>query len=466
MSRNWDKKEILEIDRRHIWHPFTQMKDYENQDPLIIVEGKGPKLKTIDGTWLYDTISSWWTNIYGHRHPALNQAIIEQLSLLDHVNFSGFTHPYATEVIKHLKDFLPDSLSRFFFSDNGSTAVEVALKMAFQYWQNQGFHNKTRFVCLEYAYHGDTIGAVSVGGIDLYHRLYKPLTFKVYRIRAPYCYRCPENTNTGFTLDASIPKCKLNCLAELEDLLSTHADEICAIILEPRLLAAGGMIVYPVEYLRGLVELARTYNVLVIFDEVATGFGRTGTMFAMEQAGVVPDIICLAKGLTGGYLPLGLTVTTEDVYQAFYADYLEGKTFFHGHSFTANPIACAVAVASLKLFKTEDPLTKGKEVREYFHTLLVELFSKEPYVGDIRYVGYVGAIELVADKKQKIPLPLEKRIPFKIYMKSLEYGIVLRPLGDVIYWFLPFCITKNDISEILVRSLQVIREIFGKYPIT
>ncbi len=466
MSKNgWNKKEILEIDRQHIWHPFTQMKDYKDRDPLIIVEGKGPMLKSIDGSWLYDTISSWWTNIHGHRHPALNQAIIEQLSRLDHVNFSGFTHPYATEVIKHLMDFLPGSLSRFFFSDNGSTAVEVALKMAFQYWQNQGFHRKTRFVCLQYGYHGDTIGAVSVGGIDLYHRLYRPLTFDVYRVRAPYCYRCQENTHKGFTLDAEAPGCKFGCLAELERLLSLHADEICAIILEPRLLAAGGMIVYPAEYLRGVVNLAHTYKILVIFDEVATGFGRTGTMFAMEQANVVPDIVCLAKGLTGGYLPMGLTVATEEIYQAFYADYLEGKTFFHGHSFTANPIICAVAIASLKLFKTEDPLTKGKEIRRHFHRQLVELFGQEPYVGDIRYVGYVGAIELVANRKKKTPLPAKKRIGFKIYMESLNHGVVLRPLGDIIYWFLPFCITKEDINEILVRSRKVIRRTFEKYPL-
>lgn len=460
--QKWDKKRLLEIDRRHIWHPFTQMKDYENRDPVVIVEGYEARLRTIDGEWLYDTISSWWTNIHGHCHPALVKAIREQVEYLDHVNFSGFTHPYAVEVVDRLRHFLPAELSRFFFSDNGSTAVEVALKMAFQYWQNQGVREKTRFVCLEYAYHGDTIGAVSVGGVDLYHQLYKPLTFKTYRTPAPYCYRCPENSGRDFTLEAKLPGCGLACLEAFRRLLEEHAPEVCAVIVEPRLLAAGGMIVYPAEYLRGLVEIAREHQVLVIFDEVATGFGRTGTMFALEQAGVVPDIICLAKGLTGGCLPMSLTVATEEIYQAFYADYLEGKTFFHGHSFTANPIACAVAVASLKLFEEDDPLGRGQKVREYFHKLLLELFAEEPYVGDIRYLGYVGALELVSDREKKTPFPPEERVGFQIYMASLERGLVLRPLGDVIYWFLPFCLTEGDVEEILWRSRETIRDVFAK----
>ncbi len=460
-QKSWDKEKILELDRHHIWHPFTQMKDYETRDPVVIVEGEGPRLKTIDGQWLYDTISSWWTNIHGHTHPALMQAIAEQTKRLDHVIFAGFTHPYAVEVVERLRKFLPKELKRFFFSDDGSTAVEVALKMAFQYWQNQGRREKTRFVCLEYAYHGDTLGAVSVGGVDLFHQLYKPLTFKTFRVKAPYCYRCPENPSQGFTLEACLPSCSLSCLEDLRRLLEERASEICAIIVEPRLLAAGGMIVYPKEYLQGLVELARNNEVLVIFDEVATGFGRTGTMFALEQAGVVPDIICLAKGLTGGCLPMALTVAREEIYQAFYADYLEGKTFFHGHSFTANPIACAVAVASLKLFETEDPLSKGQRLRDYFHRLLVELFADEPYVGDIRYIGYVGAIELVADKAQKEPFPMDKRVGFQIYLASLKKGLILRPLGDVIYWFLPFCVTEEDVSEILNRSRETIREVMA-----
>ena len=460
-EKRWNKEKILKIDREHIWHPFTQMKDYETRDPLIIVEGGGPRLKTIDGEWLYDTISSWWTNIHGHGHPALMQAIAEQTKRLDHVIFAGFTHPYAVEVVERLRKFLPKELKRFFFSDDGSTAVEVALKMAFQYWQNQGRKEKTRFVCLEHAYHGDTLGAVSVGGVDLFHQLYKPLTFKTFRVKAPYCYRCPENPSQGFTLEAKLPSCPLSCLEDLRKLLEERASEICAIIVEPRLLAAGGMIVYPREYLQGLVELARSHEVLVIFDEVATGFGRTGTMFAMEQAGVVPDIVCLAKGLTGGCLPMALTVAKEEIYQAFYADYLEGKTFFHGHSFTANPIACAVAIASLKLFETEDPLTRGQKVRDHFHRLLVDLFADEPYVGDIRYIGYVGAIELVASKAKKEPFPPEKRVGFQIYLTSLKKGLILRPLGDVIYWFLPFCVTEEDVSEILTRSRETIREVMA-----
>ncbi len=458
-NEKWDKKRILDLDRRHIWHPFTQMKDYAKRDPVVIVEAQGPKLRTIEGQWLYDTISSWWTNVHGHLHPKLVHALNEQLTRLDHVNFAGFTHPYAVEVVERLQKFLPERLSKFFFSDNGSTAVEVALKMAFQYWQNQGVRKKTRFVCLKEAYHGDTIGAVSVGGVDLYHQLYKPLTFKTFRARAPYCYRCPENPRPGFTGYAPLPNCGLACLEDFRQIVSQHAEEICAVIVEPRLLAAGGMIVYPVEYLKGLVEIARKHDVLVIFDEVATGFARTGTMFALEQAGVVPDIICLAKGLTGGMLPMSLTVATEEIYQAFYADYLEGKTFFHGHSFTANPLACAVSAASLALFAEEDPVHKAKPLREYFHRRLLELFADEPHVGDIRYVGYVGAVELVADKKTKAPFPQEKRVGFQIYMASLKRGLVLRPLGDVIYWFLPYCLQEEEIEEILTQSQKTIQEV-------
>ncbi len=452
----WDQKRILEIDRRHIWHPYTQMKDYEARDPLVITRARGLKLYTADGRELYDTISSWWANLHGHLHPALNQALKEQLEYLEHVNFSGFTHPYAVEVVERLRRFLPTELTRFFFSDNGSTAVEVALKMAFQFWQNQGATQKTRFVCLEEAYHGDTLGAVSVGGVDLFFRLYRPLTFETFRAPAPYCYRCPENPSLDFTRDAEHIKCDLRCLEGLERILKEYSHEICAVIVEPRLLAAGGMIVYPADYLRGLREITRRYGVFLIFDEVATGFGRTGAMFALESAGVVPDILCLSKGLTAGYLPLALTVTTEEIYQAFYADYLEGKTFYHGHTYTANPLACAVAVANLKLFEEERPLEKGAEARAYFHRRLLEIFAPKEYVGDIRYLGYVGAIELVRDRGTREPFPPEKRVGFQIYMASLEEGVVLRPLGDVIYWFLPLCVTKTDLEEILTRSLRVI----------
>ena len=457
-GNSWDKRKILEIDRRHIWHPFTQMKDYEDRDPPVIVKARGTRLETIEGKLLYDTISSWWTNTHGHLHPRLNEALKRQLDLLDHVNFSGFTHPYATEVVSLLAEFLPPELSRFFFSDNGSTAVEVALKMAFQYWQNKGVKEKTRFVCLENAYHGDTIGAVSVGGVDLFFKLYKPLTFETFRAPSPYCFRCEEGPE--FTLSAE-HECSLRCLKGLEEILSRHHREICAVIVEPRLQAAGGMIVYPTSYLKGLREITQRYRVILIFDEVATGFGRTGTMFAFEEAGVVPDIICLAKGLTGGYLPLALTVTTEEIYQAFYADYLEGKTFYHGHSFTANPLACAVAAESLKIFKEERPLERSSGVRAYFHRLLEELFAPEEYVGDVRYVGFVGAIELVAEKGTKKPFPPEKRVGFEIYQRSLEEGLVLRPLGDVIYWFLPLCVTEAEVEEILTLSRKVIRKTLG-----
>jgi len=457
-----DPQRVREIDRRHLWHPYTQMKDYEDRDPPVITHGRGLKLYAADGREFYDTISSWWCNLHGHLHPALNRALVEQLERLEHVHFAGFTHPYAAEVVERLLRFLPPTLTRFFFSDNGSTAVEVALKMAFQFWQNRGETRRTRFLALKEAYHGDTLGAVSVGGVDLFFRLYRPLTFEALRAPAPYCYRCPENPERRFTLEASRPACGLSCLSALEEILSAHAEEVCAVIVEPRLLAAGGMLVYPAEYLRGLRALCDRYRVLLIFDEVATGFGRTGTMFAFESAGVVPDLLCLSKGLTAGYLPLALTVTTEEVFQAFYADWREGKTFYHGHTFTANPLACAVAAANLRLFEEERPLEKGRGVREFFHRRLRELFSDRPYVGDIRYLGYVGAVELVRDRGTAEPFPPERRLGFQIYMASLEEGLVLRPLGDVIYWFLPLCVTEEELEDLLVRSLRVMDRVLRK----
>jgi len=349
----WIKKDL-----KYIWHPYTQMKDCKKFPPILIERAKGIKLYDNKGNSYYDTISSWWCNIHGHNHPKLNKAIKDQLNDFEHVLFAGFTHKPAIKLAEQLVEITPRNLTKVFFSDNGSTAVEVALKMSFQYWQNIGKNKKTKFLSLDSAYHGDTIGAMSVSGVDLFNKVFSPLFFKSFKVPSPYCYRCPvgkDKTN-----------CNIECINFLEAILKKKSKEIAALILEPMVMAAGGMIIYPSAYLKGAAQLAKKYNVHLILDEVASGFGRTGKMFACEHAKVKPDFICLSKGITSGYLPFAATLTTSKVYQAFYADYKKNKTFYHGHTYTANPISCAVALASLKLYKKENTLKRVSELIMYF----------------------------------------------------------------------------------------------------
>jgi len=448
------KKKIIDLDRENIWHPFTQMKDYENIDPVVITAGKGIKLYDIDGNEYYDTISSWWTNTLGHSNEKLAKAAFRQFSTLEHVNFSGFTHPYSTDLVSGLKNELPDSLCKYFFSDNGSTAVEVALKMAFQYFQNKGQKDKTKFAMLDNAYHGDTIGAVSVGGVDLFHQIYKPLMFDTIKVDAPNCSACPYR-NSPYTFDAENTKCNFQCFKDMEAKLTKNVDNIAAVIVEPLLQGAGGMLVYPANYLTLLRDLTKKLGIILIFDEVATGFGRTGKRFAFQHTDVVPDIICLSKGLTGGSMPLALTVSNDEIYQAFYDDFKTNKTFYHGHSYTANPLACAVATEHLKILNEENLPESKKSVIDYFHERLRE-FSDFDFVKDIRYKGFVGAIDLCHSNGESFDSSL--RVGLQVYHNSLKKGLVLRPLGDTTYWFLPLIVTKEDVKTIIDRSIQVLEE--------
>lgn len=450
--------ETQAIDRRHIWHPFTQMKDYAAHTPPSIVRGEGIFLFDAQGNRYYDTISSWWTNLLGHCHPELSATIAEQAARLEHVNFSGFTHPYAAGLVQRIVDLLPAPLTRAFFSDDGSTAVEVALKMAFQYWQNRGVTTKTRFVQLRDAYHGDTLGAVSVGGVSLYHELYKPLMFATHTADAPHCNVCPHR-RSAWTYDAEDTGCTYECFASMEEIIATHHKEIAAVILEPILQGAGGMHIYPAEYLRKVRALCDAYDVLLICDEVATGFGRTGRMFACEHAGIAPDIICLSKGITGGTMPLALTVATEAIYDAFYDDWQSMKTFFHGHSYTAHPLACAVAETCLTVLARENLPESAQPVMSYFHEKLRE-FTQYAWVGDVRYRGVVGAIDIVQDRATHTPLPPTARLSWVLHRAGLAQGVVLRPLGEMVYWFLPLTVTRDDIDEILRRSLAAINAAF------
>ncbi len=453
----YDKERTLATDRRLIWHPYTQMKDYADRDPLVMVRGEGVKLYDADGTEYYDTLSSWWCNVHGHGHPDINQGLIDQLGRLEHVHFAGITHPGAAEVVDRLSAFLHPSLCRHFFSDSGATSTEVALKMAFQYWQNLGQKKKTRFVFLENAYHGDTAGAMSVGGIALYHKLYAPLRFKSWQAASPQCRTCPHR-KSAFTYAARDTACALECFQSMEKILTRRRREIAAVIVEPLLQGAAGISVYPPAYLERLRELTRELDILLIFDEVATGFGRTGTRFAYQQSGAVPDFICLAKGLTAGYLPMALTVTREPIYQAFVSDDLASKTFFHGHTYTANPLACAAAIENLKLFETQDLPASRAKVLAYFSQRLRQ-FESFDFIGDIRQLGFVGAVDVVKSRAAKKRFEPARRIGWQIYLQSLRNNLLLRPLDDTIYWFLPLMVTKEDVDAILAKSREAIQTV-------
>ena len=440
---------LLELDRKLVWHPYTQMKDFEEMDPLFVERGDGVFLFDVHGKAYYDTISSWWCITHGHNHPYIMDAIKRQLHHLDQVHFAGTTHEPAIKTAQLLVNALPHGLDRVFFSDNGSTSVEVALKMAVQYWHLSGRPEKNTFLSLERGYHGDTIGTMGLGGVPQFKGPFDALTFDSIRLPAPYCYRCP--------VDKEKVTCQAECLAPLEEILQTHAHEIAAMVLEPLLMGAGGMLVYPVKYLKRLEALLKEEDIFLIFDEVATGFGRTGTMFAFEQTGVVPDFLCLSKGLTGGTLPLGATVTSNEVFNAFYADYIEGRTFFHGHTFTANPITTTCALASLELFHRNSVLDHVKEVSNFLQREALH-FEDLTFIGDVRGIGMVVAFEIVKDKDDKTPFPADYRAGWRVYLEGLTKGLILRPLGDVTYLFLPLSITKRQIEDCLWRVWETFKQ--------
>lgn len=442
--KNW-----LKTDLKHIWHPYTQMKEALRLPPVLIERAKGIKLYDAKGKFYYDTISSWWCNVHGHNHPRIKAAIKKQVDLLEHVLFAGFTHKPAIELASELIALTKNKFNRVFFSDNGSTSVEVALKMSFQYWQNTGRRRKTKFVSLDHGYHGDTIGAMSVSGLDLFNAVFSPLLFPSYKVASPYCYRCP--------IKKERLTCALDCLKPLEELLRDKHEEICALIIEPLVMGAAGMIIYPKEYLEKAACLAKKYKVHLILDEVAVGFGRTGRMFAYEHVpGLKADFLCLSKGITSGYLPLAVTLTTEEIFRRFYGDYEKRRTFFHGHTYAANPVSCSAGLASLSIFKEEKTLAKARKLMPFFHRGLEE-FRDLALVGDVRYIGFIGAIELVKDKKTKRGFGLKRRLGLEVYKRALKENLVLRPLGDIIYLFLPLCASETEIGDILKRAYSIIK---------
>lgn len=451
---DYSTETLRAYDKKYVWHPFTQMRDWESEEQTVIARGEGSWIIDSDGNRYLDGVAAIWTNVHGHCRQEINDAIKLQVDRLEHSTLLGLAGEQPAILAKRLIDIAPQGLTRVFYSDNGSTAVEIGIKMAFQYWIHKGKPEKNRFISFKNAYHGDTIGAVSVGGIDLFHEVFRPLLFPTIQAPSPYCYRC-ELSDVRCSSG-----CRRECLQRLEELLATHGHETAALVIEPLLQGAGGMIVQPSGYLRRVRELCDQYGVLLIADEVAVGFGRTGTMFACQHEGVTPDIMALSKGITAGYLPLAATVTTEEVYSAFLGEYKELKTFFHGHTFTGNPIACAAAIASLDLFESDGLLAKLTDKISYLQSRLEAMLQLE-HVGDVRCCGMVGGIELVQDKTSRAPYPWEERTGVRVCLEAKKLGIFLRPLGNVIVVFPPLAISMDELVFLLDGVERSIRAVTG-----
>lgn len=443
--------DLQQRDLAHIWHPCSQMKDYETLPPIIVDHAKGPYLYAADGTEYLDIISSWWCNLLGHSNPKINAAISEQLESLEHVIFVNFTHEPAIKLCEELVKVLPQGLNKFNFADNGSSSVEIALKIAFQYQLQTGHPEKQRFMCLSEGYHGETIGALSVGSMDLFAQMYKPMMMNNIHVQAPDCYRCPFNKDREH--------CQCECFKFAEEEFAKHAQETAAIIVEPIVQGCAGMRIYPALYLQKLRKLCDEYGVLLIADEIATGFGRTGKMFACNHAGITPDIMCISKALTGGYLPMAIVCTTDKIYDAFYDDYNKGKQFMHSHTYAGNPIGCATALAVLKIMKEEKILEHAAEKAKYFHAALADTFGTHKNIGEIRHIGLINAMELVTDKEKKTGFDGDLRIGYEIYKKALTHGLLLRPLGNVIYFNPMLNIETADLDKAVRLAKQSIDEV-------
>ncbi|UAL51250.1 adenosylmethionine--8-amino-7-oxononanoate transaminase [Metabacillus dongyingensis] len=446
-------EELAAKNKQYIWHPFTQMKDYIEDQPVIIAEGKGLKLIDVNGKEYWDGVSSIWLNVHGHNIRELNEAIKQQLDKVAHSTLLGMANVPAILLAEKVIKLMPEGLSKVFYSDSGATSVEIAVKMAFQYWQHKGKETKRQFITMKDAYHGDTIGAVSVGAIDLFHKAYSSLLFDCIKIPYPSVYRSPYGNSETVIVHES--------LKELETLLAQRSDEIAALIIEPIVQGASGIIVMPEGYLRGVRELCTKYEVLMIADEVATGFGRTGKMFACEHEHVTPDLLTAGKGLTGGYLPVAITVASEEIYKAFLGDYEEQKTFFHGHSYTGNPLGCAVAIANLELIEKRNLIQEVEIMSEYLASQLTA-FSQLAHVGDIRQKGFMIGIELVRDKDTAEPFDWKDRVGVKVCRRARELGMLLRPLGNVIVFMPPLAAAKEELEEMTAILYQSIRDVTEK----
>jgi adenosylmethionine---8-amino-7-oxononanoate aminotransferase len=412
-------RKAARLDHNHVWHPFTQQREWVDEEPLMIEAAEGTELIDSEGRRYLDGVSSLWCNVHGHRHPEIDRAVREQLDRVAHSTMLGLSHPGAARLAAELVEIAPPGLNRVFYSDSGSTAVEVALKMAFQYWQHRGGQHvrKTAFICLDQGYHGDTVGSVSVGGIDLFHSTFGPLLFEAHRA-------------------------KPGDIEDMARLLACLEEEVAAVVVEPLVQGAAGMLTHPPGYLRAVRRLCEQHGTLLVCDEVATGFGRTGTMFACEQEGVTPDLLCLAKGLTGGYIPLAATLATERIYEAFLGSYDEFKTFFHGHTYTGNPLACAAALASLEVFRRERTLVRMQPKIRLLSDWLAQMERKMPEVREVRQCGLMAGIDLGEHDPGL-------RLGHRVVLEARRRGVIVRPLGDVIVLMPPLSISKEDLRRLV-----------------
>ncbi len=432
-----------------LWHPCTQMHDHETLPMVPVVRGEGAWLVGADGRRYLDAVSSWWTNLFGHAEPRIGAALKDQLDRLEHVIFAGFTHEPALELAEELVRITPPGLDRVFLADNGSAAIEVALKMSFHYWLNRGHGEKTRFIALTGSYHGETLGALSVSDVALYRKTYAPLLLTPELAPSPDAYE-GEPGETPKEVAA-------RRLGDMRALLERHAHETCAVIVEPLVQCAGGMRMYDASYLTGLRALCDEFQVHFIADEIAVGFGRTGTLFACEQAGISPDFMCLSKGLTGGFLPLSAVLTTQDVYAAFYAEYASGKAFLHSHSYTGNPLACRAATATLKIFRDDPVIERNRELAAHMAARIAPL-AAHPHVADVRQTGMIAAVELVADKATRTPFPAADRRGLRVYRHGLAQGALLRPLGNVVYFMPPYVVNEAEIDFMVDTAIAGIEK--------
>jgi adenosylmethionine---8-amino-7-oxononanoate aminotransferase len=423
-------------DLHAVWHPCTQMKDHEQLPLIAIKRGEGVWLEDFEGRRYLDAISSWWVNLFGHANPRINAAVKDQLDQLEHVLLAGFTHAPVVALSEQLIALTPPGLSRCFYTDNGSSAVEAALKMSYHYWRNNGKPGKSKFLTFANSYHGETLAALAVGNVALYKETYAPLLMETLTAPSPDCFfRAPGESCEAYSLRQ---------FAAVESLLEQHADSLSAVIIEPLIQCAGGMRMYHPIFLSKLKDACAHYQVHLIADEIAVGFGRTGTLFACEQAGITPDFMCLSKGLSGGYLPLAVVMTTDSVYQAFYDDYQSLRAFLHSHSYTGNPLACRAALASLEIFASDNVLENNRHLAQVMADSTAHL-RDHPHVAEVRQQGMVLAIEMVADKAARTPYPWQERRGLRVYRHGLERGALLRPLGNVVYFMPPYVITAAQI---------------------
>lgn len=444
-------EKLKQLDHSYLWHPFTQMQEWMAEEPCIISRGDGHFLIDVQGKKYLDAVSSLWCNVHGHGKKEIDEAIRTQLERIAHSTFLGLSHVPGIQLAEKLIGIAPKGLKRVFYSDSGATAVEIALKMAVQYWQLLGESKRTLIASLEESYHGDTVGSMSMGYSETFHRFHKNLLFPVLRITPPHVFRYYRRMSEEDAVDAAIK--------DAQQKLAENENELAALVMEPLMQGAAGMWRQPVKYVQAVSEICRRGNILFILDEVATGFGRTGKMFACDHAGVTPDILCLAKGITGGYLPLAATLATEEIFSAFLGEYKEYKTFFHGHTYTGNPLGCAAAIANLELLERDDVIGKMQPRINYLQAGLQGDFLTLPHVSDVRQWGYMAGIELVEDKVSRGNYSPELRIGHKVILEARKRSVLIRPLGDIIILMPPLTITDEELSALLDVVRDAIRTV-------